>query len=174
MPKLLFPCICHDEVLLLAPHCSSQSTLAVLFLQEQCRMDFDCGLVRDQLPRDGRSHISLVHRPRPDYQNASCQQSTTDLSSRCFAYSLKALPLVLKAISACVILVSRKRPDSAVDQSKHLLHLLASESRPGYCKEAQYVPYGLSGQYVFSDGVVSQVGVHYVPSPWFIALCASS
>ena len=171
MPKQLLFCICHDEVLMLAPHCTSDPALAVLFLQGQRRIDIDRRIVHEHLRRKDRSHISLIHTLCSGCQIDSCQLSTTNLSSRCCASKTK-VPSVLKYSPQVSCRVQSKNSDSVsvVDHSQHSLQLRASEIRPGYCKEAQHVPYALPGGYVFSNEVVSCYSVHYVLDAWFMSL----
>lgn len=122
------------------------------------------------LPRNGEGHISILHRLLAGYENASYSEPTIHLSSRCAAFIEHNSGVVI--LLPATVLVRQKHPDlgRVVDPSQHLLHIQASNIRPGCCKEAQHVPYALSGEYVLSNEVDSVFGVHYVLSPCVSAL----
>lgn len=115
MPKGFFPCICHDEDLMLAPQCMSHLAFAELFLQEQRRMDFARRLVHEHLPRNGRKPYKSCSETLLWLSMCFIPLVNLTLSSPCSASFTKAFLLVLKIFSESIVQVSRKK------------------SRPGLC-----------------------------------------
>ena len=125
MPKQFPPCICHDQVLMRAPQCTSNPALAVLFLQEKRRMNFDRRIRPSTFAAEWQEPYKTSSQLLSRHESASFSELTIHLSPRCPPF-IEYKGGIVEILSATAVLVPPKK--HRFEQSGGSISALAAHS----------------------------------------------